>query len=79
MTLARLSQSVVLAYGWRRNAIAFAAGLLSTCFYEFCHCVQHLNTAPKTAFMKRLKQLQHESSRLKRYADLSFESTGPNY
>ncbi len=38
-------------------AIAFAAGLLSTCFYEFCHCVQHLNTAPKTAFMKRLKQL----------------------
>ena len=29
--------------------------------------------------VKRLKQLKHESSRLKRYADLSFESTGPNY
>ncbi len=38
-------------------AMAFATGLLTTCFYEFCHCVQHLNTSPKTAFMKRLKQL----------------------
>lgn len=38
-------------------AIAFATGLLTTCFYEFCHCVQHLNTNPKTRFMKRLKQL----------------------
>ena len=38
-------------------AMAFATGLLTTCFYEFCHCVQHLNTSPKTTFMKRLKQL----------------------
>ena len=38
-------------------AAAFATGLLTTCFYEFCHCVQHLNTHPKTRFMKRLKQL----------------------
>jgi len=38
-------------------ATAFAVGMLSTCFYEFCHCVQHLNTMPRTRFMKRLKQL----------------------
>jgi sterol desaturase/sphingolipid hydroxylase (fatty acid hydroxylase superfamily) len=36
---------------------AFAAGILSTLFYEFCHCVQHLNTTPKTEFMRRLKKL----------------------
>ncbi len=29
-------------------ALAFSMGILSTLFYEFCHCVQHLNTTPKT-------------------------------
>lgn len=38
-------------------AMAFASGLVITCLYEFCHCVQHLNTSPKTSFMKRIKQL----------------------
>jgi sterol desaturase/sphingolipid hydroxylase (fatty acid hydroxylase superfamily) len=28
-------------------AIATAAGLLMTCFYEFCHCIQHLAYKPK--------------------------------
>jgi sterol desaturase/sphingolipid hydroxylase (fatty acid hydroxylase superfamily) len=39
------------------SAMAFAAGVLTTIFYEFCHCVQHLNTQPKTRFMKEIKQL----------------------
>lgn len=38
-------------------AMAFGAGIVITLFYEFCHCMQHLNTAPKTRFMKRIKQL----------------------
>jgi sterol desaturase/sphingolipid hydroxylase (fatty acid hydroxylase superfamily) len=39
------------------SAMGFAAGIFSTCFYEFCHCVQHLNTVPRTRFMRRLKQM----------------------
>jgi sterol desaturase/sphingolipid hydroxylase (fatty acid hydroxylase superfamily) len=38
-------------------AAAFATGLITTCFYEFCHCVQHLNYAPKSAFLQRIKRL----------------------
>lgn len=36
---------------------AFAAGLLATCFYEFCHCIQHLNYTPRLEFLKRMKKL----------------------
>jgi sterol desaturase/sphingolipid hydroxylase (fatty acid hydroxylase superfamily) len=36
---------------------AVATGLFTTCFYEFCHCVQHLNTKPKSAFLQRIKRL----------------------
>jgi sterol desaturase/sphingolipid hydroxylase (fatty acid hydroxylase superfamily) len=38
-------------------ASAFTAGILMTIIYEFFHCVQHLNTAPKNAFLKRIKRL----------------------
>ena len=38
-------------------AAALAAGLLATCFYEFCHCVQHLGYMPKSAFLRRIKRL----------------------
>lgn len=38
-------------------AAAFAAGVLQTIFYEFVHCVQHLNTLPKNEFLKRVKKL----------------------
>lgn len=34
-----------------------AAGLLITCFYEFCHCCQHLPFAPKMAWLQRIKKL----------------------
>ncbi len=36
-------------------AAAFAMGL--TCFYEFCHCVQHLNYTPRSPFLKEIKRL----------------------
>ena len=53
---------VTLPVGYLLNglggaATAFAAGLLVTSFYEFCHCIQHLNYQPRLAFMKRIKQL----------------------
>ncbi|MGH6940394.1 sterol desaturase family protein [Hypericibacter sp.] len=38
-------------------AAAFATGLVTTIFYEFCHCVQHLNFAPKSKFLQRIKRL----------------------
>lgn len=38
-------------------ATAFATGLITTIFYEFCHCVQHLNFAPKSKFLQRIKRL----------------------
>jgi len=53
---------VTIGIGWlvggpAGGSIAFATGLLTTCFYEFCHCVQHLNYTPKSKFMQRLKRL----------------------
>lgn len=38
-------------------AAGFASGVLMTIVYEFFHCVQHLNTTPKNAFLKRIKRL----------------------
>jgi len=38
-------------------AAAFATGLITTCFYEFCHCIQHLKYAPKLRFLQRIKRL----------------------
>ncbi len=36
-------------------AMAIGAGLLTTCFYEFCHCVQHLKYKPKNKWLARMK------------------------
>ncbi len=36
-------------------AAAFAAGLVTTCVYEFVHCIQHLNYTPKSRFVRHLK------------------------
>ena len=41
--------------GWGGAAAAFATGLLATCFYEFCHCIQHLSYKPRNAFLARIK------------------------
>lgn len=37
-------------------AVAFAAGLLTTCFYEFCHCIQHLSYKPKAKWLADMKR-----------------------
>ena len=36
-------------------AAAFGAGLLTTCFYEFCHCIQHLSYKPKAKWLAEMK------------------------
>jgi Fatty acid hydroxylase superfamily len=36
-------------------AVALCAGLLTTCFYEFCHCIQHLSYKPKAHFLAVMK------------------------
>lgn len=37
-------------------ASALAAGFGLFMFYEFCHCVQHLNVQPRSAYLARIKQ-----------------------
>jgi sterol desaturase/sphingolipid hydroxylase (fatty acid hydroxylase superfamily) len=36
-------------------AVALASGLLTTCFYEFCHCIQHLSYKPKAEWLAKMK------------------------
>ena len=53
---------VTIALGWiiggpAGAAAAFAGGLLTTCFYEYCHCIQHLDYKPKFKFLQRIKRL----------------------
>lgn len=59
---------IALPIGWLVGgglsgaATAFTAGLLTTCFYEFCHSAQHLNFRPGSQAiqtMKRLHLLHH--------------------
>ncbi len=38
-------------------AAAVCAGFLTTCVYEFCHCVQHLNFKPRNRLLRRMKEL----------------------
>ena len=51
-------------------AIAFATGLLTTCFYEFVHCIQHLAYKPKS---KRLAEMK------KRHMAHHFHDENGNY
>lgn len=52
---------ITLLPGWLMGgpagaAAGFAAGLLITCFYEFCHCIEHLAYTPKRRFLRRMKK-----------------------
>ncbi|GAB4137661.1 MAG: sterol desaturase family protein [Sphingomonadales bacterium] len=52
---------VTMPIGWALDglggaATALAAGLLTTCFYEFCHCIQHLSYKPRNQMLKTMKQ-----------------------
>jgi sterol desaturase/sphingolipid hydroxylase (fatty acid hydroxylase superfamily) len=37
-------------------AAAFATGLVTTCFYEFVHCIQHLAYKPKKKWLTEMKR-----------------------
>ncbi|MCB5943892.1 sterol desaturase family protein [Acidocella sp. KAb 2-4] len=61
--------------GWTGAAAAFATALITTCVYEFFHCIQHLNYKPKNAFVQRLKRdhlLHHFHSETVNYGIVSF-------
>ena len=52
---------VTIPVGWAIGGPAAAAaaattGLVVTCFYEFCHCIQHLPFTPKLTFLKVIKK-----------------------
>jgi sterol desaturase/sphingolipid hydroxylase (fatty acid hydroxylase superfamily) len=46
----------LLIGGWSGALAACAAALVIFAFYEFCHCVQHLNFTPKSAWLRRIKK-----------------------
>jgi len=54
--------AVVMApLGWLIGGTAGASAALATgfaliCFYEFCHCIQHLSFKPKSTYLRRLKK-----------------------
>jgi hypothetical protein len=37
-------------------AAAFSAALVTTCFYEFCHCIQHLPFKPRYEWLRLIKK-----------------------
>ena len=41
-------------------AIGFAAGILTTCYYEFMHCIQHLAFKPRWKWVQHMKQRHNE-------------------
>lgn len=43
--------------GWGGAFAGLATGLFTTCFYEFCHCIQHLSYKPRSKFLQRIKKL----------------------
>ncbi len=55
--------AILLPLGWLIGggvggaAAALCAGLVITCAYEFCHCVQHLNFKPRNRLLRRMKEL----------------------
>jgi sterol desaturase/sphingolipid hydroxylase (fatty acid hydroxylase superfamily) len=42
--------------GWGGGWIALATGLLTTCVYEFVHCIQHLAYKPKNKLAAEMKK-----------------------
>ena len=55
-TIALATAPVGYAIGGTGGALAgLAAGLLTTCFYEFCHCIQHLAYKPKNRTLAEMK------------------------
>lgn len=42
--------------GWSGASAAFSMALITTCVYEFIHCIQHLNYKPRSTFIQKLKR-----------------------
>ena len=42
--------------GWPGAEAAFATALVTTCVYEFVHCIQHLNYRPNSVLLQKLKR-----------------------
>ena len=56
-TIALVTMPIGWAIGGASAALAaFSGGLAATCFYEFCHCVQHLNFNPKSRYLQDMKR-----------------------
>ncbi len=52
---------IVAPIGWFIGGLPGATAALATgcyliCFYEFCHCVQHLSFKPRSRFLRRIKK-----------------------
>ena len=45
---------------WGGALAAFATGILTTCYYEFMHCIQHLSFKPKWKWVQFMKQRHNE-------------------
>jgi sterol desaturase/sphingolipid hydroxylase (fatty acid hydroxylase superfamily) len=57
--LAIFVPSIPIGYainGWSGALACSAMGLGIFSFYEFCHCVQHLNFVPKNGWLRRIKK-----------------------
>ena len=56
-TMALITLPIGYAIGGPAGAAAaFGSGLLTTCAYEFCHCIQHLNYKPRSRLLRYMKQ-----------------------
>ncbi len=57
--LAVFAPSLPVGYligGWSAALAASSLALVLFAFYEFCHCVQHLNYTPRSAWLRRIKK-----------------------
>ncbi len=57
--LAIFGPSLPIGYvfgGWPSALATAAVAVALFAFYEFCHCVQHLNYTPKSAWLRRIKK-----------------------
>lgn len=43
--------------GYAGAAAGFASSIFTTCFYEYIHCIQHLNFQPRSKILQRVKRL----------------------
>lgn len=61
-TMLPLVFAVAGPIGWAIGGLPSAAAAIATGFvaltvYEFCHCIEHLNWRPRSAYLRRMKRL----------------------